>query len=116
MKWLGQYLEGKVPLFSIVVFSERCELKKVTVESPGIHVIQREKLYTTVRGIWDESADVLNRDEVAKVYGRLEVLTHADRALKEIHIQNIKECLNCKDAIIIWNELHGTVTDNCKIR
>lgn len=28
IKWLRQYLSEDIPLFSIVVFSERCELKK----------------------------------------------------------------------------------------
>jgi predicted RNA-binding Zn-ribbon protein involved in translation (DUF1610 family) len=91
LKWLGQYLDGKVPLFSIVVFSERCELKKVTVESSDIHVIKRDRLYATVRDIWDESDDVLDENEVAAVCEKLERLTHADQALKEQHIEDINE-------------------------
>ncbi|MCI1722516.1 MAG: NERD domain-containing protein [Lachnospiraceae bacterium] len=91
LKWLRQYLDGKVPLFSIVAFSERCELKKVTVESSDIHVIKRDRLYATVRNIWDESDDVLDEDEVTAVYEKLEILTHADQALKEQHIEDINE-------------------------
>jgi len=91
LKWLGQYLEGKVPLFSIIAFSERCELKKITVESPDIRVIKRDRLYATIRDIWDESDDVLSEDEAAAVYEKLEPLTHADRALKEAHVENINE-------------------------
>jgi len=91
LKWLGQYLDGKVPLFSIIVFSERCELKKVTVESSDIHVIKRDRLYATVRNIWDESDDVLDENKAAAVYEKLERLTHADQALKEQHIEDINE-------------------------
>lgn len=82
---------GKVPLFSIVAFSERCELKKVTVESSDIHVTKRDRLYATVRDIWDESDDVLDENEVAAVYEKLQRLTHADQALKEQHIEYINE-------------------------
>ena len=28
IKWLGQYLKEEIPLFSVIVFSERCELEK----------------------------------------------------------------------------------------
>lgn len=91
LKWLGQYLDGKVPLFSIVVFSERCELKKVTVENSDIHVIKRDRLYATVRDIWDESDDVLDENKVTEVYDKLERLTHVDQALKEQHIEDINE-------------------------
>ena len=57
IKWLGQYLGEDIPLFSIVVFSERCELKKVTVESSDIRVIKRDRLYAAVRDIWDHAND-----------------------------------------------------------
>ncbi len=43
MKWMGNYVGGDIPLFSLIVFSERCELKKVTVESPNVKVIKRNE-------------------------------------------------------------------------
>ena len=89
IKWLGHYLENKVPLYSIVVFSERCELKKVTVDSPDIRVIKRDYLYAVVRDIWNKTEDQCSREEVNEIYKKLEVLTHVDKAQKEAHIENI---------------------------
>lgn len=89
IKWLGEFLGSDIPLFSIVVFSERCELKKVTVQNPDIYVIKRDSLYAAVRKIWDNSIDKLDENEISSVYKKLEVLTHMDQAVKTTHIENI---------------------------
>lgn len=91
IKWLGQYLNGEVPLYSIIVFSERCELKKVTVDSSDIKVIQRDRLYAAVRDIWDKTEDKLNKEQVESIYEALEILTHVDNATKMAHIDHINE-------------------------
>ena len=53
LKWMRKYVGEDVPLFSIIVFSERCELKKITVESEDVKVIKRDRVYATVRDIWE---------------------------------------------------------------
>jgi len=89
IKWLGQFLNDDIPLFSIVTFSERCELKKVTIESLDIHVIKRDKLYSVIRNMWDNSEDIFDEIKINAVYERLEVLTNVDRAIKEAHVEKI---------------------------
>ena len=56
MKWLRNHV-GDIPLFSIIVFSDRCELKKVTVYSDDVKVVKRYRTYATVREIWEKNAD-----------------------------------------------------------
>lgn len=73
IKWLGRYLADDIPLFSIVVFLERCELKKVTILSDDIHIIKRDRLYATIREIWRRVDDVLMRLLVR--WGRVESST-----------------------------------------
>ena len=41
MKWLQKAVGEEIPLFSVIVFSERCELKKVTLASDKVRVIKR---------------------------------------------------------------------------
>ncbi len=90
MKWLGNYINNEVPLFSIIVFSERCELKKVTFNSDNVRVIKRDRTYATIRDIWEASPDVLSDDAIDKLYVELKELTHVSRAKKKEHIENIK--------------------------
>lgn len=89
IKWLGQYLSDDIPLFSIIVFSERCELKKVIVETSDALVIKRDSLYAAIRKIWDKSEDKLDAEKVNAVYEKLKVLTDVNEATKAAHIENI---------------------------
>ncbi|MBR2547069.1 MAG: NERD domain-containing protein [Eubacterium sp.] len=91
IKWLSNYIGSEIPLFSIIVFSERCELKKVTVENDDIKVIQRDRTYATVRDIWESVPDVLTEEEVSNLYDKLKKLTDVDAAVKEAHVASIKE-------------------------
>ena len=89
IKWLEKYLDDEIPFFSIVAFSERCELKKAVIESADVHVIKREQLYAVVRNIWDNSADKLDEVKVNAIYEKLKILTNTDQAVKAAHIENI---------------------------
>jgi len=89
IKWLQKYVGEEVPLFSIIVFSERSELKRIRVESSDVKVIKRDRTYATVREIWEKHADILTDTE--QLYEKLKPLTDVDAALKMAHIDNIKK-------------------------
>lgn len=91
VKWMRNYVGEDVPLFSIIVFSERCELKKVTVESPDVKVIKRDRTYAAVRDIWDQSPDVISEEKINELYDNLAKLTNVDEAVKAAHIDNINK-------------------------
>lgn len=91
-KWLSRYLGDDTPLFSIVVFSKRCKLKKITVDSPDVRVVERDRLYATVRDIWDDSLNALNEADVEAIYAHLRSFTQITRKQKWEHIENIKRC------------------------
>ena len=77
-------------MFSIIAFSERCELKKVTVNEPGVYVIKRDRLYATVRGIWDTTSDALTEEQFELLHEKLNRLTNASKAKKRAHIESIE--------------------------
>ena len=91
IKWLRSYIGEEIPLFSIIVFSERCELKKVTITSPEIKVIKRDYTYAAVRDIWNKNEDQLSGEEVEQLYRNLQQLTKVSKEIKDAHIQNIKD-------------------------
>lgn len=88
MKWLKQYLEADISLYSIIVFSNRCQLKKVNVVSEDVYVIKRDDLYAVIRRLWDK-AEFNQKYTIEEIYEKLEVLIHADDEAKELHFQNI---------------------------
>ena len=91
LKWMKQFVGEDVPLFSIIVFSERCELKKVTVYSEDIKVIKRDRTYATVKDIWDKSQDAVPDNKIDELYVKLKELTNVDVAVKASHIENIEK-------------------------
>ena len=88
IKWLQRYVGEDVPLFSIIVFSERCELKKVEVDSTDVKVIKRDRTYAVVREIWDSHEDAVK--DVDVLYEKLKVLTNVDKAVKAAHVADIE--------------------------
>lgn len=91
IKWMRNYVGDDVPLFSIIVFSERCELKKVTIYSEDVKVIKRDYTYAAVRSIWDKNPDALTDEKVNELYEMLKDLTNVDAAVKATHIENIQK-------------------------
>lgn len=92
IKWLNEYLGGGIPLFSLIVFSERCELKKVTLNAESnVKVIKRDYLYANIRKIWNEVPDVLTDNEVEEFYAVLKRLTNVGEDVKIEHIESIKK-------------------------
>lgn len=90
MKWMAGFVGEEIPLFSVIVFSERCELKKVTVVSEDIKVIKRDYTYAAVRDIWEKHPDALSDDKIEELYSKLKELTNVDAAVKAAHIENIE--------------------------
>ncbi len=91
IKWLKNYLEDDIPMFSIIVFSDRCELKKVTVESSHVRVIHRERLYYNIKEIWREYPDAMSEQLIKDIFEKLKNLTNVDDSVKQDHIADIKK-------------------------
>ena len=65
VKWMRKTVGDDIPLFSIIVFSERCELKKISVESEDVWVIKRDRLDHTIRTIWDSVPNAISDANIA---------------------------------------------------
>ena len=91
IKWLKQYLQDEtVPIHSIVVFSERCTLKKVDVSGSGAVVIKRDRLYRTVAGMDAKMSSALDENKIKLLYERLYSGTQVNDWIKKKHIDNIE--------------------------
>lgn len=76
---------------SIIVFSERCELKNVTVQTPDVYVINRNNIREIVQSL--SRTPVLTEDDISEIYNVLSAHTKVDEELKQKHIQDIKNDL-----------------------
>jgi len=85
-KLLGEEFGGVCR--NIVVFSERCSLKNIMLNSKDVHVIKRNALRKTVREL--STTDVLSASKIAQAAGALREFSNADQAMKQKHVEAIQ--------------------------
>lgn len=74
---------------SIIVFSERCTLKKVETYSNNLYVIQRSKLKEIMDNILENSYEVISPDRIIEIYQMLKPYTNVSKEVKDKHIENL---------------------------
>ncbi|NRW25479.1 hypothetical protein DFH70_004605 [Clostridium beijerinckii] len=81
---------------SIIVFSERCIIKKMEVHSENVKVINRYTLNKTIEKLISNSPKVFAAGEIIELYYELKSYTCVSKDVKENHIKQIEEKQNLK--------------------
>lgn len=90
IKCLKNIVGAEIPFYSLIVFSERCELKKVNVTSENVFVIKRDSILPCVSAIFNaHPQDALSSCDIEEIYSKLLPYSQADEETKAQHIENI---------------------------
>lgn len=90
VKNLKNCIGDTFPIWSIIVFSERCTLKKIEINSNDVSVIKRNDVNSTISFIYNQnSEDLLSESDITNIYNRLYPYTQVDDKVKAEHILNI---------------------------
>lgn len=79
----------KAFMTSIIVFSERCELKKITVTSPNVLVVKRNHLKRQLQKKLKRAKPVLTNAQIDSLYKTLKPYTQITTEKKLLHIKQI---------------------------
>lgn len=90
IKWLQNIIGTDLPVYSIIVFSERCTIKKMELVSSDVKVIKRDRLQRIVKEIQKENMQKLTKDQIIQLFDRLYPFTQVDDEVKKKHIENLK--------------------------
>ena len=96
-----------IPICSVIVFSDRCELKKVDVALENAVVINRREVENTVMVLMDKYEKIADADTVEGIYNKLKPFTEMTNEQKEKHIKDIEEknssdiCPRCKSKLAV---------------
>lgn len=91
IKALRAFLDNEqLPVRSVIVFSERCELKKIEVTDAGCIVVKRDDLPRAIRRCVQQSGTVLSPGQIEGLFQKLYPLTQVSEEQKQAHIDNIK--------------------------
>ena len=112
---LKKFLKMNIPMFSIVVFSSRCEIKELVVEHENAYICKADTFLTLLQGIWNAYPCILDDLQVYSIYEQLEPLTNQDRAIKEKHIAEVRarleseeKCPLCGGQLVLRTARQGT--------
>lgn len=118
IKWLKNIVGKNVPIHSVIVFSDRCVLKKVEVTSPDVYVIKRNTIRETILTISNKQYIKLNNDEINTIYQKLYPYTQTDDSVKQEHIMNIhsikkgKNTAEFKNIDVVKKQAQSRTTEN----
>ncbi len=91
IKHLKGLLGDEIPLWSVIVFSERCTLKNVQVKSEDISVVNRYDITSAIAKICNRiPVGQLSENEVLDIYNKLYPYTQVDESTKVKHIDDIQ--------------------------
>lgn len=75
---------------SYIVFSERCELKKITINKPNVRVIKRHQLQNTLNRDYEENGKVLLNSQIKDFNDKLKKYMNPKEDVKNQHIEYVK--------------------------
>ena len=91
IKYLKKQLKEEMPIRSIIIFSERCELKSIEILSSDVSVIRRFDLHAVVERMMHENGESLDEVKIKDIYERLYPFTQVSDDVKERHINSIEK-------------------------
>lgn len=90
ISYLKAYLGEQIPIWSFIVFSDRCTLKSIQITSNDTCVINRCNVASAISAMCNQiPGDFLNEDKIADLYSKLYPCTQVDVMVKAQHIANI---------------------------
>lgn len=94
IKELKNILGDDYNIRSVIVFSERCTFKDLTLKSPEIKVIYRDLLVLTMEEMLKYVPDkVITSEQIDLIYEKLYPYTQVSEEVKKEHIKNIQKAL-----------------------
>lgn len=113
---LLSYLGKNVPVYSMIVFSNKGKLKNVSVHKEGLWVIQEYEVYPVMRYIKENIPDCLTAQQIEEIYQKLLPLTNVDDTVRQTHKEDIKQkfgadaplvCPICGDRLVLRRARSG---------
>ena len=91
IRYLKKLIGSNIPIYSIIVFSDKCTLKDIKAGSENIYVIQCGELKSIVSTIIRRTKYKLDAALISELYNKLYPFTQVSNKVKKKHIENIEK-------------------------
>ena len=95
IKFLKTIIEESIPIFSLIVFSNTCNISKCPHESENLWILNRRFASQKVDEIMDSvTYEAISQNKVEKIHDILMNYTQVSEEVKKKHIADIKNKYN----------------------
>jgi len=91
VKWLCKQIGNKYPIYSYIVFSDRCELKEITLISGNHVVLNRRHLYSSIKKKAETAGEIIDQATLDSLYHQLYQFTKVTKEQKVLHVETIQQ-------------------------
>lgn len=88
--------EENIPIFSVIVFGDNCEIKDVTVKSDNVIVCVADELPYLIMQVLENRMQRYESSKIEALYKRLYPYSQADEQTKQQHLQNAVAAKNSR--------------------
>ncbi|KOS68961.1 hypothetical protein AEA09_10655 [Lysinibacillus contaminans] len=78
-------------IHSVIVFSERCQLKAIEVTSQNVHVLKRDNLKRFIKTQKQSAKQIFTQGDIENMYKKLLPQMQVSEEIKKQHIQTIQQ-------------------------
>lgn len=96
IKYLQEFIGDETELYSLIIFSNRCNLRKVEYDKNNTIVLKRNDLLYQLKNIISRKECIYNKEQIISIYQKLKRLSNQPIEIKEKHIRQLKESHNNK--------------------
>ncbi|MBQ8508618.1 MAG: NERD domain-containing protein [Clostridia bacterium] len=117
IRHLRELLDEEIPMHSVVVFSPRCELKRLDIERDDVTVVRRSELRRTIGRLSRLTRNALTPEQIDEIFQLLYPYTQTDPSVKRKHIADIRAhhkpshgsgvCPRCGGALVLRTVKQG---------
>lgn len=91
IKYLSEFLGFNTNLYSVIVFSKRCNLRKIKYNRQETNILKRDDLLYFLKTTISKKNKVYSEEEIEMIYQKLKPLSNQSTEIKERHISTLKD-------------------------
>ena len=89
-KFLKRVIKGNIPIYSIIVFSDRSSLEFLPDSFDEVYVCQMGVLKNTINIIFNENNQCISKEKLEKIYNKLKNYENPSDEVKRKHYEYVK--------------------------
>lgn len=91
---LSKYIAQKVPFFSVIAYSEQCQIKKISKIPNNTYMVHYSDIPLVIQHVWTSHPDVMSNNQVVELFNTLVELRTRDLDVINAHAQSVCHSYN----------------------